>query len=158
MSTDTHDLIERLSANVKPVRRLPRAGVRAVMLSVWAIALALGILRYAHEPRPDLSQTFHDGVYLLQGVMMTLSGLMAAYAAFALSVPDTRIRPPVRAALGAATALWVLMILSELLQTKAMPEQAPSCFIGLTMGMSAPLALGLAMMLRSAHSRKPRLR
>ena len=150
MSTDTHDLIERLSAGVKPVRRLPRAIFRAAFLSLCALGLALGILRYMHDPRPDLAQTFHDNIYLLQGALMFAAGAAAAYAAFVLSVPDTRIRPPVKIALGLSTGIWALLILSELLQTKAMPDPAPSCFIGLTMGMSAPLALGMAMLLRSA--------
>ena len=150
MSTDTHDLIESLSKDVKPVRRLPRAGVRAALLSAWAITLALLTLRLTHEPRADLAQALHNSAYLLDGILMFASGCCAAYAAFVLSVPDTCIRAPVRTALGISTVIWAVMILLQFVQTRAMPEAAPSCFYGLTLGMSAPLALGVAMMLRSA--------
>lgn len=150
MSTDTHDLIDKLSADLKPVKQLPRAALRTVILTLWALILALVILRIVHEPRADLQLSLHKGVYLAQGAAILLAGILAAYAAFVLSVPDTRIRLPVKVALGAASAIWLGLILPELFQTNGMPEPAPSCFFGLTLGMSAPLALGLAMLLRSA--------
>lgn len=150
MSTDTHDLIEKLSKDVQPVRPLPRAGFRALYLSIWAFALALLILQQVHEPRSDLAASFHSPVYLAQGLVMMVAGLLAAFAAFKLGVPDTRIRPPVVSALASATGLWGILILSEALQTTAVPAPAQSCFIGLTIGMSAPLVLGLVMMMRSA--------
>lgn len=151
MSTDTHDLIEKLSKDLKPVRPLPRAGFRAVSLSLWALALALFILEQVHPPRTDLAATFQSPVYLAQGLAMMIAGLLAAFAAFRLSVPDTRLRPPVISSLASATGLWGLLIVIELFKAPAaMPEATPSCFIGLTIGMSAPLALGLVMMMRSA--------
>jgi hypothetical protein len=150
LSTDTHDLIERLSADVKPVKRLPRPWLRAVLLTLASLVLALGVLRLVHEPRTDLMQALQDKGYELDGIMIFAAGACAAYAAFVLSVPDTRVRTPVLATLGMSTAIWLEIILRELLSTKAMPDPAPPCLIGLTIGMSAPLALGVVMMLRSA--------
>ncbi|TAL28634.1 MAG: DUF1109 domain-containing protein [Alphaproteobacteria bacterium] len=151
MSTDTHDLIEKLSKDVKPVRPLPRAGFRALSLSLWSLALALLILEQVHAPRSDLAATFHSPVYLAQGFVMMIAGLLAAFAAFKLSIPDTRLRPSVISSLASATLLWGLLIVIELFKAPAeLPAAAPSCFIGLTIGMSAPLALGLVMMMRSA--------
>ncbi|MEZ0226374.1 MAG: NrsF family protein [Alphaproteobacteria bacterium] len=151
MSTDTHDLIEKLSNDVTPVRVLPRAGFRAIFLSLWALALALLILEQVHPPRTDLAATFQSPIYLAQGFVMMIAGLLAAFAAFKLSIPDTRLRRPVVSSLASATALWGFLIVIELFKAPAeMPEAAPSCFIGLTIGMSAPLVLGLIMMMRSA--------
>jgi hypothetical protein len=151
LSTDTHDLIDKLSKDVAPVRPLPRAGFRALSLSLWALALALLILEQVHEPRSDLAATLHSPVYLSQGFAMMIAGLLAAFAAFKLSIPDTRLRRPVISSLASATALWGLLIAIELFHAPSgMPEAAPPCFIGLTIGMSVPLALGLVMMMRSA--------
>ncbi len=150
MSTDTHDLIERLSSNVQPVRPVRRAGLRATLLSLSALFLALLILRVTHEPRPDLLLSFRKSIYLIQGAAILIAALLSAYAACRLSIPDTRIRPPVKIALGISSLLWLAMIGFELAQTTAAPEPAPSCFIGLTLGMSAPLALGMVMLLHSA--------
>jgi hypothetical protein len=150
LSTDTHDLIERLSTNVQPVAPVRRAGVRAALLSLSTLFLALLVLRVTHEPRPDLAASFGQSIYLIQGAAILIAGLLSAYAACRLSVPDTRIRPPVKVALAASSVLWLTMIGFELIQTTAAPAAAPSCFIGLTLGMSAPLALGIVMLMRSA--------
>jgi hypothetical protein len=150
LSTDTHDLIEKLSGELKPVRPLPRAGLRALILSLWAVALSFGILRYTHDPRADLGDAVYHKEYMLDGITILAAGILASYAAFVLAVPDTRIRTPVRVCLGLASALWLELILRELLGTKGMPDPAPSCFIGLSMGMSAPFVLGMFMLMRSA--------
>jgi hypothetical protein len=151
LSTDTNDLIDSLTRDLKPVRPLPRAWVRALVLSLWALALGFLILDAIHEPRGDLHNALHQNLYLVQGLSMTLAGLMAAYAAFRLSVPDTRVRPPVVVSLVVASVVWLAMIAGELaLGGAQIPERAESCFIGLTMAMSLPLILALFMVMRSA--------
>ena len=151
MSADTNDLIDNLAKDLKPVRPLPRAGVRAAVLSLWAVALGFLIMKAVHEPRSDLANALHQNVYLVQGLAMVLAGLMSAYAAFRLSVPDTRIRPPVVTALSLSTIIWLAMIAGEFaLSGGQMPEPAESCFIGLTMAMSLPLIVAIIMVMHSA--------
>jgi hypothetical protein len=151
LSTDTPDLIEKLSRDLKPVPPLPRAALRAGLFALAALALGFTVLLFTHAPRPDLAVTLYQPVYIVQGFAMFMAGLLAGFAAFRLSVPDTKVRTPVKAALAAASGAWLVLIVSELLQAGfAMPPPAESCLIGLTLAMAAPLVLGIVMVIRSA--------
>jgi hypothetical protein len=150
LSTDT-DLIETLSRDLKPVRPLARPWARTLGLMFAALVLGFAILLYTHPARPDLAAEMRRPVYLAQGFAMLAAGFLAGLAAFILSVPDTKIRKPVMALLGGASGIWLFLIGLELLQAGfEMPDKAESCFIGLTMAMGAPLALGIVMVIRGA--------
>jgi hypothetical protein len=82
----TEDLIHRLSADLTPIRRLPSPRHRLVLwLAVslpclMAIALLFGL-------RPDLAQCLTDQRFLIGNAAALLTGIAAAWAALATTVP-----------------------------------------------------------------------
>lgn len=155
MSTDTHDLIDKLARDLKPVRPLPSAAVRAAILAAWSLAIGIAVLFLVHPPRADLVGAVHQRVYLVQGLAMLAAGVLSAFAAFRLSVPDTRLRAPVSVALGLSTALWLAMIIAEAVAGgDRLPARSDSCLIGLVMAMGIPLIMAIAMVTRGAPVRR----
>lgn len=151
MSSDSNELIEKLSRDLKPIRPLPRAGVRAGVLTVSTLTLAFLVLVITRELRPDLAASLHRPVYLIQGFAMLAAGVLAGFATFRLSVPDTKIRLPVVAALAVSSGIWLILIGSELLQSEwTMPERSETCLVGLTLAMAVPLVIGVVMVMHSA--------
>lgn len=115
MSTDTNDLIARLSQEVKPVKRLAPVWLRATVFSVLtAVAVAGGIAMFTEGLRPDW--TVMLGPHLCQSAGIFMAGVLAAVAAAILSVPDTRIRAHVWGMLGLSSAIWLVVIVEQLSQ------------------------------------------
>src|SRR5262245_46868606 len=80
----TPDLIESLAADAAPVRRLrplARAGAWLLLAALVVGALAL------RETRPDLAQRLADPEFVLCLVASLVTGVLAAIAAFVVSVP-----------------------------------------------------------------------
>ena len=105
MAANAHDqLIHDLAANLRPVRRLPPPLFRALAWLAVVVALAIALAAFANldavwqriSAAPDL---------WLAVIGSTLTAILAAIAAFELSVPDA---PRAWAALPLPAALlWV---------------------------------------------------
>jgi hypothetical protein len=80
-------LIERLSASATPVQRLRPPLLRAGLWLLLA-GLVLLVLAAVHGARPDLASRLHDPSFALALAGSFLTGILAAIAAFYLSLPD----------------------------------------------------------------------
>jgi hypothetical protein len=83
----TPDLIESLSKNLKPVRRLRPPVTRAACWLLLA-AVVVGLLAVSQGLRPDLATRIHDPSFAAGMVGAILTGVLAAVAAFLVSLPD----------------------------------------------------------------------
>jgi len=83
----TPDLIEALAANLTPVRRLRPPVTRAACWLLLA-ALVLALLAVSQGIRPDLAQLLREPTFILGMSGALLTGVLAAVAAFMLSLPD----------------------------------------------------------------------
>ncbi len=84
---DTDQLLARLEADLRPVRRLapPRARLgRWLLVSLPAAAL----VAWAFGLRPDLAARFAEGDFVLYEAAAMLTALAAAYAALCAGLPD----------------------------------------------------------------------
>lgn len=107
----TSDLISKLSADVPPIKRLPRPGARfirwfAAMVFCFAVSLALkGV-------REDLLERLREPLFFASLLTVLAASLVSALAAFLLSVPGeerrwTRFVPLI------ALWLWGVVILLQ---------------------------------------------
>ena len=102
----TPELIDRLSTNLAPVRRL-RPLLRAGQWLLVA-ALLVALLAVLHGARPDLDLRLHQPIFAAALVGSLTTGILAAVAAFHLCLPD---RSRLWALLPApAVALWLATI------------------------------------------------
>jgi hypothetical protein len=83
----TPDLIEALAANAAPVRRLRPPLQRAGLWVVFA-AVVLVLFTVLAGPRPDLIARLRDPIFGLGLAGALMTGVLAAVAAFELSLPD----------------------------------------------------------------------
>ena len=83
----TPELIDRLCANATPVRRLRSPLLRAALWLLLA-GLVLLVLAAVHGARPDLAQRLRDPGFAVALAGSLLTGILAAIAAFYLSLPD----------------------------------------------------------------------
>ena len=83
----TPDLIKSLAANAAPVRRLRPPLVRATLWLLLA-ALILVLIGTSHGLRPDLALKARDSVFVVGIVASLLTAILAAIAAFMVSLPD----------------------------------------------------------------------
>lgn len=100
----TEKLLEQLIADLRPVRPVAHPAVSALGWLAFA-ALATGAVVALVGFRHDLAQRMAQGVDLPQMILAALTGILAAYAAFQLALPDSDERwalLPLPAA-----ALWV---------------------------------------------------
>jgi hypothetical protein len=89
--TTTQELIRQLVGDAHPVRRLRPPLLRA---GIW-IAVAVGLLTIvaaALGVRPDLAVKLRDAAFVIEVVSAGLTGILAAVAAFHLSLPDRSAR------------------------------------------------------------------
>ena len=103
----TPELIEILCADAKPVRRLRPPLVRAAL---WLLFASLVLLALASllGTRPDLAERLRQPIFVAALAGSLLTGVLAAVAAFHLSLPDRSrlwLLLPVP-----ALVLWVLTI------------------------------------------------
>jgi hypothetical protein len=156
--TKTPDLIDALVECATPVRRLRPPLVRgALWLALAAFILAL--LAIGHGVRADLAERLHQPVFAVSIAAALATGVLAAAAAFMVSLPD---RSQWWLALPApALAVWVGTIGYGCLTDWVVigPDgvrlgETLRCFATLVL-TSVPLAIALAVMLRYAALLRP---
>ena len=149
----TPDLIDALAANLAPVRRLRPPVTRAACWLLLA-ALVLALLAVSQGIRPDLAQRLREPTFILGMSGALLTGVLAAVAAFMLSLPD---RSRFCLLLPApALVLWLSTIGYQCLTNWVSLEpngirlgETARCFATLVL-TSLPLSLAMLLMLRYA--------
>ncbi|OHV88218.1 NrsF family protein [Mesorhizobium sp. ORS 3428] len=154
----TDDLISALAANLRPVRRLRPPLLRATGFLLLA-ALILSMVAAAHGWRPGLLDRLAEIRFALSLAGALFTGVLAAVAAFLISLPG-RSRHWLWLPLP-ALALWLFSIGYQCLgfwtpmdPGGASPGETVSCIATLVL-TSVPLALALGLMLRHAASFNP---
>jgi hypothetical protein len=156
--TSTPDLIELLVADLRPVRRLRPPIVRALIWLGLAAVIAL-LLAIAQGLRPDLATRLQQPGFVMSLLGAVLTSVLAAVAAFMLSLPD---RSPLWITLPAPTlVLWVSNIGYQCLTNWVSVQpgsitlgETARCFVTLVL-TSLPLSLSLLLMLRHAAPLRP---
>lgn len=153
---DTDKLIDQLSTDLKPVSPLPPPKQRALGFVFVAIFLMILSILLAGGARSDLATLLSRPRFVAENLMMMLAGMLAAYAAFRLSVPDIKIRKPVLVSLLLATGLWMVLgllcckdIAASIHQSNA-PHVGFHCLRDLTALLILPVLLAIYMMTRAA--------
>ncbi len=83
----SEDLIQSLASTLRPVRPAPHpARATAVWLAV--VAAVIGLAMLVAGPRHDLAERLSGGFDLPQIVLASLTGVLAAFAAFQLALPE----------------------------------------------------------------------
>ncbi len=150
---NTPDLIETLVAHLAPLRRLRPPLVRAAGWLLFA-ALILALLAVSRGVRPDLEFRLEQPVFVLSVAAALATGVLAAIAAFLLSLPDRSRGWLLLPAPG--LLVWVATIgygcftawVSIGPEGVSLGETA-RCFATLVL-VGAPLSLALLIMLRHA--------
>jgi hypothetical protein len=156
----TDDLIAGLASNVKPVRRLRPPSIRAASWLLLA-AIVLFLLCISQGLRSDLAQRLDDPSFALVIGASLSTGILAAFAAFALSLPD---RSRLWLFLPVPTlCLWLSNIGYQCL-TKWVSIGAQGVTLGETARCFAtivltglPLSLAMLVMLRHSALLQPRI-
>ncbi|KJV10142.1 hypothetical protein VZ95_06915 [Elstera litoralis] len=83
---DSTHLIDLLSTELAPVKRLRPPAVRAL---IWlgAVTLFLGIIIWVSGLRPDLSMQMEKTRFIAETAAILLTGIIAAFAAFRAAIP-----------------------------------------------------------------------
>jgi hypothetical protein len=155
----TPDLINALSRNVPPVRRMRPPLMRA---GCWLLlgALILALLAISQGIRPDVSARLREPAFVTGIAGSLLTGVFAAVAAFMLSLPD---RSRLWLLLPAPTlVLWLSTIGYQCLTNWVSfdPDgvqlgETARCFATLVL-TSLPLSLAMLVMLRYAATLRPK--
>ncbi len=154
----TPDLINALAANLTPVRRLRPPLTRAACW-LFLATLILALLAISQGIRPDLAQRLQDPTFVVSMAGALLTGILAAVAAFMLSLPD---RSRLWLLLPApALVLWLSTIGYQCLTNWVSFEpngvrlgETARCFATLVL-TSLPLSLAMLVMLRYAAPLRP---
>jgi hypothetical protein len=151
--TSTPKLINDLVECAAPVRRLRPPLARACMWLGFA-GLIVVLLAIWRGPRPDLTLRLGDPVFVIGIAAALATGIFAAIAAFAISLPD-RSRwwlvlpvPPLTAWL-ATISYGCLTDWISIGPDGIHPGESVQC-LGILILTSVPLSIGLAAMLRYA--------
>jgi hypothetical protein len=147
----TRDLIESLVAGVRPVRRLPPPGWRAALWLLFAGSV-VALLAVSHGLRSDLDHRLQQPLFVAAISASLLTGVLAAVAAFIVSLPD---RSRLWAVLPMpALALWISTLGYQCLTdwVSVQPDgihigETADCFATLVL-TSVPLWFALLVMLR----------
>ena len=154
---DISRLIGDLSADLKPVRRLPAPWLRAL---VWlgAVAIVAAVLVATRTLLPALGIIGNDP-FMVPGAYASLAtAVLAALAAFELSLPD---RSDAWALLPLpALAVWIVLNGLGCLATLAIPGTQTSPFqfmvcLSLIFAISLPLTAAMVLMVRRARPLRP---
>lgn len=154
----TPDLIDALASNVTPIRRLRPPLIRAMCWLLLA-ALLLGLLAMSQGLRPDLSQRLQDAMFTMSVAAALLTGVLAAGAAFIVSLPD---RSPVWSLLPVpALVVWLSTVGYQCLTEWVTLDpdgirlgETARCFATLVL-TGLPLSLAMLIMLRHAARLRP---
>jgi hypothetical protein len=155
MSSASHDqLIDGLAADLKPVGRLQRPALRAAIWLAVVAAIALGLAAFSNVDATWQRVSAAPDLWLaVIGSMLT--AILAAFAAFELSLPDAS-RAWAALPLPAAI-LWIAASGFGCLRTWIAPQshvaamsEARDCLIFIV-ALSVPLSTLLFLMLRRAY-------
>ncbi|MBI5263503.1 MAG: DUF1109 family protein [Bradyrhizobium sp.] len=154
----TPDLIASLATRMTPVRRLRPPAFRAAGWLLLA-AIILALLAVNQGIRPDLVERLREPAFALRMLGAVLTAILAAIAAFMVSLPD---RSRLWLLLPApALAIWLLNIGYQCLTDwiaigpeGMSPGEAARCFATLVL-TSLPLSLTMLVMLRYSASLRP---
>ena len=157
--TTTPDLIETLAADAGPVRRLRHPLWRATCWLTLAVVVVL-LIAVQHGVRPDIAERLNQPLFVAALAASALTGILAAIAAFMVSLPD---RPRAWLFLPAPALLaWLSTIaygcLTDWVQIGPAglePGETARCFATLFL-TSFPLSLTLLLMLRYAAVVRPK--
>jgi hypothetical protein len=156
MSDTTEDLIARLSADARPVKRLRHPMVRAAS---WFCAAALGasVVVYALADLPTFMARARDPRQMIELAATLMTGILAIIAAFEMSLPD---RSRAWALLPVPTLFaWIATaglgcFESWVRGTTIDPAETVECF-AILVATSVPLGLALSWMLLRAKPLAP---
>ncbi len=156
----TPELIDRLVAGAKPVRRLRSPLARASVWLLLAFAM-MALLAISHGFRPDIVRRLQQPVFVISVAASIATGILAAIASFIVSLPDRSrfwLLLPAPALL-----VWVSTIGYGCLTDWVSIQpggirlgEAARCFATLVL-TSVPLALAMLFMLRYAALLRPTL-
>ena len=155
--SDVSRLIGDLSADLKPVRRLPPPWLRAL---VWlgVVVIVAAVLVATRTLLPALGIVGNDPFMLPGAYASLLTAALAAIAAFELSLPDRSdawIWLPVP-----ALVLWIALNGLGCLATLAIPGTQTTPFqfmvcLSLIFAISLPLTAAMIVMVRRARPLRP---
>ncbi len=157
---DTDELVEHLAESREPVRRLPPPWIRA---AIW-LALAVpyvAVVVLAMPPRADLAVKLGDPRFLVEQIAALLTGVTAAVAALATTIPGFDRRIVLLPVL--PLTVWLLSLGQGCLQ--GWIELGPDglslrpdwiCFPAIVLVGAAP-AVAMAVMLRRGAPLTPHL-
>ncbi|MCC5984273.1 MAG: DUF1109 family protein [Rhodobacteraceae bacterium] len=156
----TDALIARLAREARPLRPLAHPLRRALGWAVLALAFAAAMV-WAIGPRPDLAERLGDARFLFEQGAALATGLAAAVAALALTIPGApplwRLLPVVPGALWLGTlSLGCLRDWWALGPEGLRLTPDPACFLYIALIGSLP-GLVLYLMLRRGVPLAPRL-
>lgn len=156
----TPNMIELLVANAHPVKRLRPAYVRTALWLLLA-ALLFVLIGISQGMRPDLSLRLQDAGYLTGIVASLITGVLAAAAAFLVSLPGRSrlwllLPLPTAVVWAASITFGCLTAWISLGPNGLRLGEAARCFATLAL-TSVPLSLALLLMLRHAALFRPTL-
>lgn len=153
MRMDTSKVIDNLVLDLKPVRVLPHPVARAVVSSIVGLALIACIVPLAGL-RGDWPVLLQAPLHAASLVLMLISGVLSAAAAFILSTPDTKIRKPVILLLSGSAAIWLTLCLMAALfltsQNAGAEISTSGCVKTFVTLLLVPLIVSFMMTLRGA--------
>ena len=149
----SEDLIRRLAINLRPVRPAPHPALAtAVWLAIAAAVIGLAVLLYG--PRDDLADRLAGGFDLPQIVTASVTGILAASAAFQLALPERSRRwallpLPVAAAWLATMGWGCLQDLARLGPDALWISMSVPCLVFIA-GLGVPLTVAMLWLARHA--------
>lgn len=154
----TDDLIGQLTTTLRPVRRLPPPGVRAALWIGFAV-LVVAACVVIFGPRHDLMERMSRPHEVAQFAFAVATGVLAAIAAFELSLPDRSGRwallpLPTALAWGATLGLGCMADMERMGPAALAVGTSWGCFRFIVL-MGVPLAASLVWMLRYAGPIRP---
>jgi hypothetical protein len=159
IQSDSNDrLVQALGADLTTVRRLPSPGLRALMwlAILGSVALALAMVS---DVKAMMIRLMAAPDLWLAALASMLTAVLAAIAAFELSLPDRKaawalLPLPALLLWISASGMGCLRAWSVAEASPMPPDQAGHCLIFI-LGFSLPLSLVLIAMLRRGFSSKP---
>ncbi len=153
MTLRSEDLIRQLAANLRPVQRVSHpAAATAAWLAIVAVVIALAVL--VSGPRDDLAERLTWGADLPQIFAATFTGILAAFAAFQLALPERSGRWALLPVVAAVA--WIATMGAGCLQDLALlgPDawrisMSMSC-LAFIAGLGVPLTVAMLWLARHA--------
>ncbi len=155
----TEEVIARLAADLRPVRRMAPPGAQAgLWLGLAALAVAAAVL--LHGPRPDLAARLTRPDEAGQWLASLATGVTAAVAAAMLARPDRSLRwallpLPFLLAWVASLGLGCLADVARLGPERALSPRASWGCLGFILLLGVPMAAALVLLLRHAGPVRP---